>query len=187
MFECASGNDKEREAIVLHAVLVALSHLAHGDTTPAVLRFCNHADRNVRHATVLALTASGEDPTAVDALVGMTRDRDAHVRDWAVFGLGTILDVDTRAVRDALAERLTDPDDDTRHEALVGLARRKDQRVVSALLGELTSDEVGTLAVEAAELIAESELKLHLVSLREWWDVDGDLLERAIHACDTGD
>lgn len=175
----------EREAIVLHAALVALSHLAHGDFTRSVLRFCDHADCDVRHAAVLALTASGDDPKAVDALVRMTRDSDAHVRDWAVFGLGTILDVDTNAVCDALAERLADPDDDTRGEALVGLASRKDQRVVPALLTELRSREVGTLAIEAAELIAAPELRPHLISLREWWDVDCDLLERAICACDT--
>ena len=175
----------EREAIVLHAVLVALSHLAHGDSTPAVLRFCDHADSDVRHATVLALTANGDDPNAVDALVSMTRDSDAHVRDWAVFGLGTQLDVDTRAVRDALAERLTDPDDDARGEALVGLANRKDERVASALMAELDSGEVGTLAIEAAEIIASPELQPHLLSLREWWDIDCELLDRAIRACDT--
>lgn len=175
----------EQDAIVLHAVLVALSHIAHGDSTPAVLHFCDHVSSDVRHATVLALTANGDDPTAVDALVGMTRDSEAHVRDWAVFGLGTILDVDTRAVRDALAERLTDPDDDTRGEALVGLACRKDQRVVSALLTELSSGEVGTLAIEAAELIAAPELRPHLISLREWWDIDCELLDRAILACNT--
>jgi HEAT repeat protein len=175
----------EREAIVLHAVLVALSHLAHGDSTPAVLCFCDHTDSDVRHAAVLALTANGDDPIAVDALVRMTLDSEAHVRDWAVFGLGTILDVDTSAVRDALAERLADPDDDTRGEALVGLARRKDQRVVSALLAELSSGEVGTLAIEAAELIAAPELQPHLLSLREWWDIDCELLDRAIRACDN--
>jgi HEAT repeats len=175
----------EREATVLHAGLVALSHLAHGDPTPAVLRLCNHANSAVRHATVLALTANGDAPTAVDALVRMTRDSVAHVRDWAVFGLGTILDVDTSAVRDALAERLTDPDDDARGEALVGLACRKDQRVVSALLAELTFGDVGTLAVEAAELIAAPELHPHLISLREWWDIDCELLDRAIRVCDT--
>lgn len=175
----------EREAIVLHAVLVALSHLAHGDSTPSVLRFCDHADSDVRHATVLALTANGDDPRAVDALVNMTRDSDAHVRDWAVFGLGTQSEIDTTAVRDALAERLTDPDDDTRGEALVGLAVRQDERVVSALLAELGSGEVGTLAIEAAELIAAPELQPCLIALRDWWDIDRELLDRAIRACDS--
>lgn len=85
----------------------------------------------------------------------------------------------------ALAERLADPDDDTRGEALVGLARRKDQRVVSALLAELTSGDVGRLAIEAAELIAVPELQPHLLSLQEWWDIDCELLDRAIRACDN--
>ncbi len=35
-------------------------------------------------------------------------------------------------------------------------------------------------SIEAAELIASKELYPHLVDLRGWWDVDIDLLERAI-------
>ena len=67
-------------------------------------------------------------------------------------------------------------------EAFVGLARRKDERVIDALKKELSSDSVGALAVEAAEMIASKDLIPHLVALRTWWDVDTELLEQAISA-----
>ena len=37
-------------------------------------------------------------------------------------------------------ERLADPDDDTRRQALVGLAQRRDRKVLPALLPSLKSE-----------------------------------------------
>jgi hypothetical protein len=71
----------------------------------------------------------------------------------------------------------------TRCEAIVGLARRKDARAVPAIAAELASGEVGTLAVEAASLIGDLTLHPALVALRDWWDVDVELLDEAIQAC----
>jgi HEAT repeat protein len=130
---------------------------------------------------VLAL-ASTECPEAITNLVSLSRDADDDVRDWATFTLGTLFETDTQQIRDALFDRITDRHDDTRGEALLGLARRKDSRIVDALRTELGSDWVGTLAVEAAEALASAELRQHLVDLRRWWDVDPQLLARAVTA-----
>jgi HEAT repeat protein len=96
--------------------------------------------------------------------------------------LGTIIEVDTPEIRAALVARLDDPDDESRSEALVGLARRGDRRVVPALLKELHSDSVGSLAIEAAELLAAPELHSPLVALRNSCDDTADI-DRAIAAC----
>jgi hypothetical protein len=45
------------------------------------------------------------------------------------------------------------------------------------------SDRVGELYVEAAELYADPQLKGALVALKRWWDVNPELLDRAIAAC----
>ena len=91
--------------------------------------------------------------------------------------------MDTPALRDALAGRLADEDDDARCEAMVGLARRGDPRVIPPLLKALASESVWALEVEAASLIGDPRLYPELVALRGWWDVDEELLEGAILAC----
>jgi HEAT repeat protein len=171
----------DEEVEVVQAVLIALSQQHDGKAIPLAIRFASHSDSMVRYAVVLVLTGH-EHPAAIDALVLLSADDDPHVRDWATFGLGTQIDLDTRMIRDALAARLDDPDRDTRAEAQIGLARRKDRRLVPALLEELRSDRFGSLSIEAAELIATKELLSPLVALRDWWDIDTALLERAIAA-----
>ncbi len=181
--ECAqqlrSMLKKSEEADVLCAALVGLSHQDDMESIPQVASFATHPDSEVRYAVVLALTGH-ETPLAIESLISLRNDSDANVRDWSTFGLGTQLDLDTPAIRDALADRLDDPDDDTRGEALMGLARRKDKRVINALKQELASENVGTMAIEAAELIASKDLYSCLVALQEWWDIDPELLEQAI-------
>ncbi|MDR3636956.1 MAG: HEAT repeat domain-containing protein [Isosphaeraceae bacterium] len=174
--------EAERESQVLPAILIASSHLKDSLAIGPVVRFRRHADSEVRYGVVFALM--GHDiPQALQALIELTRDPEAHVRDWATFSLGTQVETDTPELRQALAERLGDDDDDTRCEALVGLARRGDERVLPALHKELSSELVGTLAVEAAALIGRPELHPVLVALESWWDVDKELLDEAIRAC----
>ena len=171
-------------ADVLRAVLVAISHQNDIDAIPLVIGFSTHPDSEVRHGVVLALSIHNghEVPQAIETLIKLSNDFCEHVRDWATFALGTLIEIDTKKIRDALADRLSDPDFDTRGEALVGLAQRKDVRVIAALKLELESDCIGCLAIESAELIASKELYDLLVDLRVWWDIDVDLLERAIEA-----
>lgn len=174
----------EPNASVVRAVLVALSHHGRLEAVDPASRLRCHADPEVRHAVVLALMGHKED-RAIDTLIELTRDPEARVRDWATFALGTLVDVDTPELRQALVERLTDDDFDSRGEAFVGLASRQDRRVLPALQAELASDCVGRLSVEAASLIGDPCLYPLLVDLQGWWDEDGDreLLEEALQAC----
>ncbi len=171
----------EEDAQVMASILIALSFQNCADAISLVSRFSDHSDPAVRHAVVLTL-ASAECPDAITSLVRLSRDVDDNVRDWATFTLGTLFETDTQPIRDALFDRIADRHDDTRGEALLGLARRNDSRVVDGLITELGSDRVGALAVEAAEAFASAELRQHLVNLQGWWDVDPQLLERAMAA-----
>jgi HEAT repeat protein len=174
--------ETERDHQVQRAILVALSHLGRPEAIFPAARLARHADADVRHGVVLALMGQ-EDRVAVGTLIELTRDREAHVRDWATFALGVQIEMDTPEIRQALVERLSDEDADTRAEAMTGLARRGDRRMLPALREELTSDSVGTLAVEAAALIREPHLHPLLAALQQWWDVDEELLREAISAC----
>ena len=172
----------ENDHDVLRAVLVALSHLRMPEAVVPASRFRHHPDPDVRHGVVLALTGH-EEEQALGVLIELTRDPEAHVRDWATFALGSQVDVNTPELREALVGRLADGDDDTRAEAFIGLARRGDRRVLTALRRALESDAVGSLAVEAAALIGDPELHPALLALKDWWDVDAGLLGEAIRAC----
>ena len=72
---------------------------------------------------------------------------------------------------------------DTKCEALAGLARRKDARVIPHIKKELAADTVYYVAIEAAGHIASPDLVKPLEDLRSRWDEDKDLLERALKCC----
>jgi HEAT repeat protein len=173
---------EEKDVDVLQAVLIALGHLGQPEAIEPASRFRTHPDPGVRHGVVFALMGH-EYQLAVECLIELSKDSDAHNRDWATFGLGTQIDLDIPAIREALLERVADEDFDTRCEAIVGLARRRDRRVIPAVIQVLTSDMVGTLAVEAEATIAAAELRHYLVTLQSWSDIDKDLLNEAIQAC----
>ena len=174
--------ESEQRADVLQAIVVALSHHRRPESLIPVVRFRHHPDPDVRHGVVLVLITNVE-PATVAPLIELTRDPVAHVRDWATFGLGSLSELDTPEIRECLMERLSDPDDDTRCEALVGLAQRRDRRVLPALSRELRSEGVYTLAIEAAELIADPQLYPDLIALQERCGADDRQLADAIKAC----
>lgn len=174
--------ETEHDAAALRAILIALSHHDEIKAIAAALRFRNHVDDDLRHGVVVVLMGHDE-PRAIEGLIELTRDSDVCVRDWATFALGSQTDADTPELRAALIDRLADEDGTTREEAMVGLAQRKDRRVLPALREELADPGVGSLAVEAAGLIADLTLLPLLLPLRDWWDAWPGVLEEAIQAC----
>ncbi|MGE0306507.1 MAG: HEAT repeat domain-containing protein [Acidimicrobiia bacterium] len=175
---------------VAASAISALGHLGAVDAAPAVIAQAAHDDADVRWSVAFALPSLAgtqhlaESNPLVRALIALTKDEDPDVRDWATFGLGGLLMVDGPKTRKCLRARLDDPDADTRSEAINGLARRHDRQIVDRVRAELESDEVGRLVVQAAAYLADASLLEALESLDDWWDVDIELLERAIDRCD---
>ncbi len=145
---------RENDPKVLETALFSLGHLPDPQTIDVRLQFKRHPNADVRFAVTQGFAAC-KDPRAIQALVELSTDENSDVRDWATFGLGSQIETDTPTIREALLQRLTDTDNDTRGEALVGLALRKDMRVLEALMAELERADVGSLAVEAAETLAD--------------------------------
>jgi HEAT repeat protein len=172
----------EESAEVLAEIGMSLGSLQDPGAVEPLTRLKNHPHADVRYGVVHGLFGQ-DDPRAVAALIELSGDVESDVRDWATFGLGTILDeLDTPELREALAARLTDPHRDTRGEAMVGLALRKDQRVRGPLIAEIDSDDVGSLALEAASKLADPRLCPALLKLKA--DIGGDQeLERALQSC----
>jgi HEAT repeat protein len=153
----------DAERSVTASALYALGHLGRGE--PSLLaRLVTHASEDVRCALAYAL-GGRNDAVSIGALIELCGDVDVDTRNWATCALGWLSEEDSPAIRDALAARLSDADDEVRGEAILGLAKRVDERVVQPLHRELSGREVGTLAIEAAEAMPRSEFIPHLEAL----------------------
>ena len=157
----------ESDPAVISSMGVALGHLDDPRAVGAMLPYKDHADANVRLSVVMALSPH-PDPLSLQTLVELSSDPDEEVRNWATFSLGTQLEaVDTPELREALVARLQETNPEIRGEALVGLALRKDPRVLEPLKRELSGSSVIILAVEAAEVLGDPSLLPLLVQLRD--------------------
>jgi HEAT repeat protein len=141
---------------VVCAAVSGLGHRPHPEALTTLVDLAGHADSAVRWDVAVALSCYSE-PAAIDALMHLAVDADPEVRDWATFGLGTQQTVDTPQVREVLWRNLNDDDEDVRGEALVGLAARRDLRVIDHLLAQLGSD-CRVYQLEAAEQLASPAL-----------------------------
>ncbi len=147
----------------LSSEIQALGHIGNPRAVRILSPFQVHPDSNVRFALACALDNFANDPMAVDALIHLTHDEDEDVRDWATFGIGALSKADSPAIREALLARLDDSFEDARQEAIVGLARLRDQRALPALLSALEDPDAPDIIVEAAlEMLGLSE------SAEEW-------------------
>ena len=178
----------ESDSNVLASIGIAFGHLKEARGVLPLVKFKAHPNPGVRMSVVLGLTAQ-EDELAIETLIELSADDDGDIRNWATFGLGSQVDTNTSELRDALFDRAIletgadDPSAEIRGEALLGLAVRKDRRVIAPLIEELESESVGILAVEAALAAAEPRLYPVLLALQEWWDLDTELLASAIASC----
>jgi HEAT repeat protein len=180
--------EREIDPLILRDICIALGHLKDPRSIEPQLKFCFHPDWEVRYGVVSGLSGH-EDERAISGLIRLSADRCPLIRDWATFGLGTLIEVDTPAIREALYQRflLEDSrDEETAEiydEALAGLANRKDDRILPRLIGQLMSDDVGTLAIQAAEAMADDRLYPALLHLQTWWEPTCNYLDDALLAC----
>jgi HEAT repeat protein len=184
---------RDSETTVRRSALSALGHLGDAKVLPQLLDHIGDSDPGIRLAVAQAIPSVLGDPpqnSGIAALITLSGDAASDVKDWATFGLGSLLDVDGEAIRQALTRRLDDPDGDTAGEALVGLGRRRDRGILDKVRALLVDPSVGNLVVEAAGELADPSLVSSLERLRDsgWADDDprGWLLDEALVACREG-
>lgn len=178
---------QETDPTLLRCVAIALGHRGTPRAIPALLKHKDHPDAGVRYGVVFGLLGQ-EDPQAIQALVLLSNDPDQEVRNWATFGLGSQIDTDTPALQQALLARTQDKHQETRGEAMVGLARRKHSQARTLIRKELTRRDLSPLALEAAEELGDTALYSDLLKLKQSLQRHKDpyLLERleaALQAC----
>jgi len=161
---------KEKNAKALLSILYAIGHnneKLKSDEIALLASFKNNPDEGVREGLVSALL-SVDNKLAIDALIHLTTDKFSHIRDWATFGIGTQIERDNKSIREALWLRVNDKHQDTKLEAIVGLAKRKDLRIKAIIKRELLNGEFGTLLFEAIEELNDKEfLPLLKANLRK--------------------
>jgi len=184
---------------VLESIGHALGEICVPAAVEMMIPYASHPEPDVRFAVVSALHRQ-RDPRAIETLIELSRDESGRVRDWATFGLGNQVGsddpdaqgepaVDTSALLDALADRLTDPHEDARCEAIVGLAMRRDARVLPVLVREIEKGPEHSLILEAARWAASPTLCPSLRKLASstdsqalaFWNESG--LQEALAAC----
>lgn len=150
---------------VLCAAISGFGHRPHPLALPELIKFASHPDEDIRLNVAVALGRYSE-ADSIDALLRLAKDQSTTVRDWATFGVGSMHEVDNPKVRDVLWNSLQDDDEDVRGEALVGLALRKDDRVIPVLLERLgTNSRVSELT--ASEAVASPLLLNRLNAIKE--------------------
>lgn len=183
----------DTEQVVRVSALAALGNLGDPQALPVLLSQMADPDAATRLVIAQAMPsvlADPPQPEGIQALIRLSEDEDPRVRDWATFGLGSLLEVNSEEVRIALNQRLDDPEGDAAGEALVGLARRRDPKIVARVRSLLNGDHVGNLAVEAAGELADRTLVPGLERLKVAGWAEGDprgwLLDKALTACRDG-
>jgi len=179
--------DLESDESVLSALGYAMQHLDVENCSGFLKKVAECASPDARMAAAYSL-GSRDDEIAVQSKIVLSRDTDDDVRNWATFGLHLCMEEDSECredVANALCDRVTDPFDEAKYEAIEGLSKCKDPRVIQPLIEALEAEEVWDIAIEAAERMGDPALYPSLIKLREWWKNDSrpDLLERAIVSC----
>ena len=147
-------NDPHHE--VIRAAVGGLGHRPHPAALGSLVRLSSDRNELLRWATSVTL-GSYPQPAAVEALLRLATDPDDLVRDWATFSLGTQQAADTPEIRALLWLNMQDRDECVRGEALAGLAKRRDERLIDQLLLLLTPD-CSVYELDAAETLADGRL-----------------------------
>lgn len=175
----------ERDEEVLGALAYAVKHLDIHDCAEFLAKVAHSQNQDTRYAAAFALGGRTDDDLSISTLIALSKDSDDDVRDWATFGLylGASSEQPMRQdIKDALFARVDDAHDETRHEAIAGLAAGKDLRVIEPLIAALETDSVWHLALEAAKELGHPALYPSLVKIHEEFPKD-NLVEDALLAC----
>lgn len=141
---------QETELRPLGSAIAALGHLDDPVAIPQIAQYRTHPSAEIRFQVACALGSFPNDPRSVSNLLVLAEDADEDVRDWATFGLGSLGDLNSNDVCDALFRRLSDSSDVVREEAMAGLGKRRDQRVLPFLIAALERQSITDPVIEAA-------------------------------------
>lgn len=155
---------KKQNDDVLFSLFFGISHNNEKLTNNQVLqliKFKNSKNNDIRYSLVSAISGV-DNPKAIETLIELSEDKFSSIRNWATFGIGTLSEENNDSIINALWERTKDKHQETKLEAIVGLANRKQVAVKDQIIEELKSGEYGTLLFDAIETLNDKEFIPHL-------------------------
>jgi HEAT repeat protein len=158
--------DTENDPDVLMSLLYSIGHNNDKLDNEQIEKICSFIytkNSLINEGLVFALLGI-DNLNAIETLIKLSSDKLSHIRNWATFGLGTQIERNNKTIREALWERVNDKNQETKLEAIVGLAKRKDKRVNDIIRREIIGGEYGTLLFEA---IIETQDKEFLPLLKQ--------------------
>ncbi len=155
----------ETDPEVLMSLLYSIGHNndeLNNEQIDKICSFINNDNNWVKEGLVFSLLGI-ENLNAIETLIKLSSDKLSHVRDWATFGIGTQSYRNNKKIREALWNRVNDKHQDTKLEAIAGLAKRKDSRVNDIIKREIIDGEYGTLLFEAVIETKNKEFLPYLI------------------------
>lgn len=140
---------------VLYSLFFGISHNNERLTNEQVsqlITFKNSKKSEVRYSLVWAISGV-DNPKAIETLIELSEDSFSSIRNWATFGIGTLSKQNNDRIIKALWNRTKDKHQETKLEAIVGLANRNQVAVKEQIIEELKNDEYGTLLFDAIETL----------------------------------
>lgn len=163
----------ETDPDVLMSLLYSIGHNneeLNNEQIEKICSFIHNENSWVKEGLVYALLGI-DNLTAIETLTKLSSDKLSHIRNWATFGLGTQIERNNKNIRETLWNRVNDKHQETKLEAIVGLAKRKDNRVNEIIKREIIDGEYGTLLFEAILEIKDKEflplLKQNLKNIKD--------------------
>lgn len=157
---------KETEPDVLMSLFYSIGHNNEKLDNRQIDKICSfiYNDNSWIKEGLVSAVLGIDNLTAIETLIKLSSDKLTHIRNWATFGLGSQIERNNKEIREALWKRVNDKHQETKLEAIVGLARRKDKRVNDIIRREITGGKYGTLLFEA---IIETQDKEFLPLLKQ--------------------
>lgn len=151
---------QERNIKVLTSLLYAIGHNNENLNKTQVEKvsdFKKQTNVQLRQSVVYALL-SVDHNKAIDTLIYLSNDNIASIRNWATFGIGTQIDTTNNKIIVALWNRVDDTHKETQLEAIVGLAKRQDDRIKKVITDILNQGEADSLIFDAVCVLADTTL-----------------------------
>ena len=175
-------NDKS--ASVRSSAICSMAHRCNQNKNFAVwlLNLCfqmiNDKSVFVRQGIAFALSQVKAD-SAIVLLITLCKDAHDTVKNWAAFAVNCN-EYDAEELRNCFVSMLSSKDPEVKREAIIGLGRWKDPRVIPMLVYELSQETVYDDFIEAAGNIGDKLFLPILASLLEIYSDDDGVIQNAM-------